>query len=114
MMYRRAAECGAKAIVHDDVVFPDAESAAKFQRLIQIDFAEIEKRVVGRARVDAAMALPKNHPMRFALLYGGTGPGVTATTTRICVGGTTPALSEMTGLRKLGRLLHELFCGAKR
>ncbi len=30
------------------------------------DFAAIEERVIMRERVDAALALPRNHPMRFA------------------------------------------------
>ncbi len=44
------------------------------------DFAAIEERVIMRERVDAALALPRNHPMRFALLYG-CGP---ATIRRYC------------------------------
>ncbi len=38
-------------------------------KIVNIDFSAIEGRVFA-SEIDAALALPRRHPMRFALLYG--------------------------------------------
>lgn len=65
--------------VHDQIGFygPNATANSKrfHQNLVnQMDFADIERRMFAlerHRRVDAALKLPRKHPARFALLYGG-------------------------------------------
>jgi hypothetical protein len=46
------------------------EAQVKPEKVVNFDFAALELRVAQRANLDSALQLPRQHPMRFALLYG--------------------------------------------